>query len=65
MPCAIIGKEAIQGESAEMLDVRMAHGKRILLWLMLLALAALITWFAFRGYLSPEMLFDFANTFSC
>jgi hypothetical protein len=48
-----------------MLDARMTQGKRILLWLVLLALAALMAYFGIRGYLSPEMLFNFANSFSC
>lgn len=48
-----------------MIDVRMPQWKRILLWLMLLTLAALVTWFGIRGYLSPEMLFNLANSFSC
>jgi hypothetical protein len=48
-----------------MLDARMTQWKRILLWLVLLALAALVTYFGIRSYLSPEMLFNFANSFSC
>jgi len=48
-----------------MLDVRMTQWKRILLWLMLASLAALVGYFGIRGYLSPEMLFGFANSFSC
>lgn len=34
-------------------------------WLMLAALAAALVYTAFNGYLSPEMLLGFANTFSC
>lgn len=48
-----------------MLDVRMSQGRRILLWLMLAVLAALVTYVAFRGYFSPELLLNFSNTFSC
>lgn len=48
-----------------MLDVRMTQAKRILLWLMLVALAALVTYAGFRGYLSAELLFNFSNAFSC
>jgi hypothetical protein len=48
-----------------MLDAGMSQSRRILLWLALLALAALVTWFGIRGYLSPEMLFNLANSFSC
>jgi len=48
-----------------MLDVRMTQGRSILLWLMLAVLAALVAYFAFRGYFSPELLFSFSNAFSC
>lgn len=48
-----------------MLNVRMTQPKRILLWLMLTALAALVTYFGIRGYLSPELLLNFSNTFTC
>jgi len=48
-----------------MLDVRITQWKRFLLWLMLAALAALMTYFGVRGYLSPELLFSFSNSFSC
>jgi hypothetical protein len=39
--------------------------RRILMWLMLTALAALVSYVGFRGYLTPEMLFNFANSFYC
>jgi len=45
-----------------MLNVRITQPKRILLWLML---AALVTYFGIRGYLSPELLLNFSNTFTC
>jgi hypothetical protein len=48
-----------------MLDVRMTQWKRVLLWLMLAALAVLVTYAGIRGYLSADMLFNFANSFSC
>ncbi|HSN38903.1 MAG TPA: hypothetical protein VLT92_01800 [Burkholderiales bacterium] len=38
---------------------------RILKWLLLALLAILISYFTFRGYLSPELLIGFANSFSC
>lgn len=38
---------------------------RILVWILLSALAALVTYASFRGYLSPDFLLGFANTFSC
>lgn len=48
-----------------MLNVRMNLGQRVLLWLILTVLAALVAYFAIRGYLSPEMLFNFSNSFYC
>ena len=48
-----------------MLSARMTQAKRILLWLMLTILAALITYLGIRGYLSPELLFNFSNAFHC
>lgn len=53
------------GGVTAMLNVDMTQGKRILVWLMLAALAALVTYLAFRAYLSPELLLNFSNTFSC
>jgi len=48
-----------------MLNVRMNQGQRVLLWLMLTVLAALVAYFGIRGYLSPELLFNFSNSFYC
>ena len=48
-----------------MLNARMSQAKRIALWVMLAALAAWVTYLGFRGYLSPELLFNFSNIFSC
>jgi len=48
-----------------MLNVRMTQPKRILLWLILAALATLVTYFSIRGYLTPELLLNFSNTFTC
>jgi hypothetical protein len=39
--------------------------RRILRWLLIAVLAALISYFSFRSYLSPELLFNFANSFNC
>lgn len=50
---------------ARMLTARMTQARRILLWLMLAALAAWVTYLAFRGYLSPELLLNFSSAFSC
>ena len=48
-----------------MLEVRMTQSTRILLWVLLAVLAAAVTYLGFRGYFSPELLFQFSNTFSC
>lgn len=48
-----------------MLDVRMTQARRVLLWLMLAVLAALLVYYGFRGYFTPELLFNFSNSFSC
>jgi len=48
-----------------MLNVRMNQGQRVLLWLMLAVLAALMAYFGIRSYLSPELLFNFSNSFYC
>ena len=39
--------------------------RRILRWLLIALLAALISYYGFRGYLGPEMLLNFSNTFTC
>jgi hypothetical protein len=38
---------------------------KILTWTLLSALAATMTYAIFRGYLSPDFLLGFANSFSC
>ncbi len=43
----------------------MTQSRRILVWVMLAALAALVTYFSFRAYLSAELLFNFGNSFYC
>jgi len=53
------------GRATTMLNVRMNQGQRVLLWLVLTALAALVAYFGIRGYLGPELLFNFSNSFYC
>jgi len=43
----------------------MTQSRRALVWAMLAALAALVAYFTFRGYVSAEMLFYFGNLFYC
>jgi hypothetical protein len=48
-----------------MLSAGTTARKRAIVWLILAALAGLVTWLAFRGYFSPELLLNFSNAFSC
>jgi hypothetical protein len=44
----------------------MTHTRsKLMAWIVLGVLAAALTYATFRGYLSPELLLGFANTFSC
>lgn len=38
---------------------------KMLVWILLSALAAAMTYLIFRGYLNPDLLLGFANSFSC
>ena len=42
-----------------------AQRRRLVMWIVLSVFAALLAWFAFRGYLNPELFFHFANGFVC
>lgn len=48
-----------------MLSARLSQTKRIVLWIMLAALAAVLSYIAFRGYLTPDFLINFSNSFRC
>ena len=39
--------------------------RRMAMWLVLSVFAALLAYFGFRGYLTPELLFQFANFHVC
>lgn len=43
----------------------MTQARRILVWAMLAALAAAVTYLSFRGYVGADMLFNFGNMFYC
>ncbi len=43
----------------------MTQTHKALAWLLVAMLAALLTYVSFRGYLSTELLLQFANTFHC
>ena len=39
--------------------------RRLLIWALMVALLAYVSYLSFRAYLSPEFLIGFANLFSC
>ncbi len=43
----------------------MTQTQRILVWILLAALAAVVAYLGFKGYLSPELLINFSNSFYC
>lgn len=45
--------------------MRMTQGRRALMWALLALVVAAMCAAAFRGYLSAEMLLNFANWFYC
>jgi VIT1/CCC1 family predicted Fe2+/Mn2+ transporter len=45
--------------------VHLSQTRRALIWSVLAVIAALLCLLAFRGYLSGDMLLNFANTFLC
>jgi len=59
-----MGTGTVRG-ATPMLEVRMTQSTRILLWVMLAALAAVLAYLGFRSHFSPELLFNFSNAFSC
>ncbi len=53
------------GAVNDMLSTRMSESRRLVLWIILGVLAALLTYVAFRAYLSPDFLLNFSNAFRC
>ena len=45
--------------------IRLSQTRRAMIWAVLALIAALLCFVGFRGYLSAEMLFNFANFFYC
>lgn len=43
----------------------MTQTHKALAWFTLAALACLVAYMSFRGYLTPELLLDFANSVAC
>ena len=56
---------------AQATNTSISHGlatperRRMAMWLVLSVFAALLAYFGFRGYLTPELLFHFANFHVC
>jgi hypothetical protein len=48
-----------------MLNAAATGGKRIVVWVILATLAALVAYLAFRGYVSTDLLLNFSNFYSC
>ena len=48
-----------------MLMMHMSQTRRALIWAVLALIVGLLCFMGFRGYLSAEMLFNFANAFYC
>ena len=45
--------------------IRMSQTRRALIWAVLALVVALLCFVGFRGYLSTDMLLNFANAFYC
>lgn len=43
----------------------MTQTRKVLMWVFLTALATLVSYIGFRGYLSPDLLINFSNSFYC
>ncbi len=61
MTCRLCNNQGLDGAISTM----MQNQSKLLVWFLLAALAAALTFVTFRAYLSPELLLGFANTFSC
>jgi hypothetical protein len=46
-------------------DMSFSTRQRVLIWLVLSVLSALVVYFGFRGYLSPDLLFHFVSGLHC
>lgn len=60
-PCNNPGHPALSGQTSAMNTAR----TKMLVWTVLSVLAAAMTYLIFRGYLSPDLLLGFANSFVC
>lgn len=66
MPAAITAATLCNNQASAGAMAAMTQTQtKMLVWIVLATLAALMTYATFRGYLSPELLLGFANSFSC
>ena len=45
--------------------ILLSQTRRAVIWTILAAIVGLLSFMGFRGYLTAEMLFNFANSFYC
>ena len=57
--------EKISGASTVNLMIHLSQTRRALIWAAMAVIIALLCFVGFRGYLSTEMLLNFANAFYC
>ena len=57
--------EKISGASTVNLMIHLSQTRRALIWAAMAVIVALLCFVGFRGYLSTEMLLNFANAFYC
>lgn len=43
----------------------MNQTRKLLIWILLATLAAMVSYISFRGYLNPDFLINFSNSFYC
>ena len=66
VPAAITTTALCNNQRSVRTTSAMTHTRsKLMAWIVLGVLAAALTYATFRGYLSPELLLGFANTFSC
>lgn len=61
LPCNNPDDPALSGQTSVMNTAR----SKMLVWTVLSVLAAAMTYLIFRGYLNPDLLLGFANSFVC
>ncbi len=60
-----IFKDDCRGTTKRLLMIHLSQTRRTVIWTLLAAIAGWVCLLAFRGYLSTEMLLNFATAFYC